>query len=456
MPGMTNRTFDFAHIERVTTDASRHAVRADAKAACEPLTKLAPADKIRAVRAFIERDRRRRASGKGGDWVGWTFAQGALGPREVLPWSRDDVAFVLAAVGEEPVVLPPELTVRVVRQFAAAHVLDTELRRGIERAAKAMWPDEQAEGAAFKKAARDLRALVGAPGDDDARGPEGLATKEAPKAPARPREPSPKPASKKPATRRASASFAARVRHHMATALPRYRFVETSGGSGPLVTFDRPAPAAMAHLRERVVFQKGLHGASWFRVNFFPVLEGPSASGRSEHTLSEGAKLGRDVSYAADADLEAALTATCAALEPEARKFFAPFEKRYAALETLFGDLVSHYARFLREAGAKLAARDFVEDAGGEIAAFRAFLRHLAKRKLWVRDARMDLETALWRFWHAGRPMRETDYRKGDYYECTRCASFVAFSRGRLVPKRIAGFGTHYAFVCRRHGGPRQ
>lgn len=103
---------------------------------------------------------------------------------------------------------------------------------------------------------------------------------------------------------------------------------------------------------------------------------------------------------------------------------------------------------------AKLAAEDFVDDEDAnppKIVAFDAFRRFLDKGGLTGVDRGIDLETPLWRFWHNGRPMRASDYRKGDYYDCSKCNGFVSLSRGKLVPRKLAGFGTHYAFVCKKH-----
>lgn len=248
------------------------------------------------------------------------------------------------------------------------------------------------------------------------------------------------------------ASFAERVRRHVA-ACPGYRFVSTGGGSGPLVTFARTPPAKMPRLHEQIVFQKGLHGADWFRVNFFPSFDGAGANGEMEHALYEGATLGPDAHWKTGDELDAALADACARLEGEASRFFATAEGRYAALDALFGDLVGHYARFLRADGAELAPADFVDDDGNrpKIRAFDAFVRFLTKSKLAFADPKLDLETPLWRFWHGGRPMRQSDFRKDDYYDCSKCGAFVSFKRGKLVARKIAGFGTHHAFVCGKH-----
>lgn len=252
----------------------------------------------------------------------------------------------------------------------------------------------------------------------------------------------------------AKASFAEAVKRALASACPTLRYVSTGGGSGPLVTFERPAPAHAPHLKEHVVFQKGLHGASWFRVNVFAVIGGAGANGPMEHTVLEGATLGRDVSFATDAELVAALDAASKVLERGAATAFASVEKQYPALESLFAPIVAHYTQFLSTDGAKLAPADFVETEGSNppaIVAFDAFVRFLGAKKLLPGDKTLDLVTPLWRFWHNGRPMRATDYRKDDYYDCTTCGAFVSFKRGKLAPRKLTGFGVHHAFVCQKH-----
>ena len=87
-------------------------------------------------------------------------------------------------------------------------------------------------------------------------------------------------------------AFAAIVKKAMAEAAPAWRYVDTTGGSGPLVTFAKEPGKKTPRLLETVVFQKGLHGASWFRVNLFPSFEGPIAASTTEHALFEGETVG--------------------------------------------------------------------------------------------------------------------------------------------------------------------
>lgn len=54
----------------------------------------------------------------------------------------------------------------------------------------------------------------------------------------------------------AKLSFAKVVRRVMSEQLPAYRFLATTGGSGPLVTFERPNRLAKKGLRETVMFDK--------------------------------------------------------------------------------------------------------------------------------------------------------------------------------------------------------
>lgn len=247
-------------------------------------------------------------------------------------------------------------------------------------------------------------------------------------------------------------AFAAIVKKAMAEAAPAWRYVDTTGGSGPLVTFAKEPGKKTPRLLETVVFQKGLHGASWFRVNLFPSFEGPIAASTTEHALFEGETLGPDLGFEDEDALHAAVSAECARLDKTAAKFFARFEKAYPKLDKLFGNLVGHYAAWLADpkGGAALAPEAFAMDDAGKCPAFDAFAKHLAKKKLTWKEKVLDLETPLWRFWNGGRPMRKADYQKGDYYDCTVCKDFVALSRGTLVKKKAAG-GEHWAFVCKKH-----
>ncbi len=241
----------------------------------------------------------------------------------------------------------------------------------------------------------------------------------------------------------------------MSEKLPSYRFIDTTGGSGPLVTFERAhahASAVAPHgLVESVVFQKGLHGGTWFRVNLFPSFEGAVAMGPTQHALWEGETLGPDFSWKNDKELEPAIIAACGRLEASAKKFFAPFEKQRVKYDALFGNLLAHYADWLKTVGKNLPPDAFVDDeSSGKLPAFEDFCGWLAKKKL-TQGVKGDLQTSLWRFWHGARPMRESDYRHDDYYDCTKCKAFVRRKRGRLEKHKLAGFGDHFAFVCPKH-----
>lgn len=450
-------SIDFQAIEAQVVRAASLPTRTDVVAACRSLAALTPADKILALRRFVERDRRRRAAGRSGDWVPHTFVQGAIGTHEVLPWTRSDVDFILDAIVEETGCLPPALAVRAVRQFTAGHELDASLRRAIARTARAMWPDDDGEGVPFRDAAAALRTLIGAPvGAAGKRGRvvPGRAAKKAASSATKAAPSAPRTKQARPRAAPARASFAELVKRHMKEACPSYRYVSTGGGSGPLVTFERPTSKQRPHLQQQVVFQKGLHGASWFRVNLFAMVTATGANGPMPHTVLEGASLGKDVRFATTAELDAALGAACAGLERGAAAAFARVERRYLALDRLFSTLVAEYTRFLATDGARLAPGDFHDTEGSNpptIKAFDVFVRFLTRRKLMPVDRAIDLITPLWRFWHHGRPMRATDYLKGEYYDCTRCDAFVTRARGQLVARKLPGFGTHHAFVCKKH-----
>ena len=112
--------------------------------------------------------------------------------------------------------------------------------------------------------------------------------------------------------------------------------------------------------------------------------------------------------------------------------------------------LVSRRVPFVNTTGSKLADSDFSDSGDGPLPAFESWKRSLEKKKL-LAGLPGDLETPLWRFWNGGRPMRQEDYRKGDYYDCTRCKGFTSFARGRLVKTMDPVVGAHYAFVCKKH-----
>ena len=244
-------------------------------------------------------------------------------------------------------------------------------------------------------------------------------------------------------------SFAALVREHVAARYPDYTFVATSGGSGPIVAFDRPT--TYPKLREQIAFQKGLHGGTWFRVNLFPMFVGKGGGDKTvEHVLWEGETTGPDVRYEKAAELEPAIASACAIVEDKAAAFFAKFEAAYVKLDTLYGNLNAHFKTWLDETGHTLPAEQFGMDDDGKSAAFDSFFASLTAKKL-LADLPGDVETPLWRYWNAGRPMREADYKKGDYYDCSKCASFVSLKSGKLVKVKDATIGTHYAFVCKKH-----
>ncbi|MGC4064797.1 MAG: hypothetical protein QM784_09165 [Polyangiaceae bacterium] len=247
----------------------------------------------------------------------------------------------------------------------------------------------------------------------------------------------------------ASKGFAGLVRRSAESVLPNYRFVGTSGGSGPVVTFHRPSEHE--RLRELVVFQKGLRGSDWFRVNFIPMFVGAGTSGSTmEHELAEGTPLGPDVHWSTDAELASALAATCAGVEARAAQVFEAYERAYPAFEALFGDLVEHYSSWFSAKGHELPLDAFVENDAGAIIAFDVWKASLEGDGLFEGIA-SDLLTPLWRFWHNGRPMRREDYRRDDYYDCSRCGAFTSFARGTLVKAEDTTFGEHYVFVCKKH-----
>jgi hypothetical protein len=197
-----------------------------------------------------------------------------------------------------------------------------------------------------------------------------------------------------------------------------------------------------------VTFQKGLHGADWFRVTLSASYEGPGATGTISHVLGM-TTLGKDASWASGQELVAALDKQCRGLDRRARTFFGPFEKSRARMDAFYGDLLRHYGAWLKTEGSALPIEEFrMGEEGNRIPpAFEAFQR-------WVR--RKGLASGLrgvhlWPFWHQGRPMREIDYEDDDYYDCTKCSAFLRRARARLEKRRVPGFGTAYALVCNKH-----
>lgn len=271
------------------------------------------------------------------------------------------------------------------------------------------------------------------------------------KAPAKNAAKAPAKAAKAPPKNAAKAAkggaFASEVRAAVAKHWPALQFVETGGGSGPIVTFALPTKSKA--LKESVVFQKGLHGADWFRVNLF-VSAVTDASNEAEFTIWQICPE-PDRRWTDPTEMSALIEATAANLKQEATKVFAPFDKASAKLEKLFGGLTAHYAAWLDGVGRKLPPEAFVEDEETRVlTAFDSFKEALTKKKLFE-GTPGELDTPLWQFWHGGRPMREEDYRDDDYYDCTRCNAFVRRKRARLVMQKDPHIGKRYELVCSKH-----
>ncbi len=203
------------------------------------------------------------------------------------------------------------------------------------------------------------------------------------------------------AAKKKKLSFADAARRAMRAHNPRHRFLETTGGSGPLVSFESVAiKAKKGRLRELVMLQKGLHGADWFRVNLYPIFEGSAASGAMEHTLWAGRTLGKNVSWKRDPELEASLDVACSSLEPSSKMFFTRFEKQLGKVDSLFGSLVTLYTQWLRAEGEAIPRGDFKDDDAGNLPAYESFRKSLLKKKL-LTGVGGDIDTCLWRFWPA-------------------------------------------------------
>jgi hypothetical protein len=150
----------FDRIVKVAKAAGHRPTSAEQKAACAPLISLDDDEKVAAVLRFVERNSRLQEHGEG-DWVAWVFVDGVIGGRAKLPFARDEIEAILEGVIVEPRPVPPEHVARWLERFVAENgPPDARLKRLIARAAKSMWPDDDAEGASFRKAAARLRALI--------------------------------------------------------------------------------------------------------------------------------------------------------------------------------------------------------------------------------------------------------------------------------------------------------
>lgn len=98
-------------------------------------------------------------------------------------------------------------------------------------------------------------------------------------------------------------------------------------------------------------------------------------------------------------------------LEEKAAAFFAKFEAAYAGFDKLYGRLDAHYKAWLEAKGSGFPPAQFGMDDDGKSAAFDSFLETLKEQKL-AADLPGDCETPLWRYWGAGRPMRQEDYQR--------------------------------------------
>lgn len=155
---ITNEAFE--RIVTVARAAGHRPTAAEQKAACSSLLSLSAEEKIAAVLRFVERNSRLQEQGEG-DWVAWVFVDGVIGGRAKLPFQRADIEAILEGVIVESRPVPPEHVARwVEHHLAASGPPDARLRRLIARAAKSMWPSDDAEGANFRKAAARLRALI--------------------------------------------------------------------------------------------------------------------------------------------------------------------------------------------------------------------------------------------------------------------------------------------------------
>jgi hypothetical protein len=262
-----------------------------------------------------------------------------------------------------------------------------------------------------------------------------------------------------------SIPFAEVVKKAFAAQLPAYRFVRTTKGNGPILTFERPSLAAAPRLRANLELQKGLHGGNWFRVNFRSECVGQSKGGTeagySVYSPDHPTSL-RDVSFEDRGTLEANLKMQMQAIEAEWSKRMAPLVESYSKLDRLFGTMIERYATWIRGEGSVHPPEAFrVPDTdgsgNGNVPAFLAFVRFLDREKLVVAPTERQFPPTidglfldLWAFWIRHRPERRGEFTKSklfiSYFDCATCGKWGA--RGEPVPRADPHFGEYFEFRC--------
>ena len=228
-------------------------------------------------------------------------------------------------------------------------------------------------------------------------------------------------------------SFAVAARAAM-RALPAYRFVRTTGGSGPLVEFR--APARARRVTQTVVFQKGLYGGAWFRVNVYTSFD--------RHAIDHATM--RDVRFSTDAELVAALARAVKRLDALATRRAARVAEQARTLAAMLDP--AQVKRWMAAEGHALAPGLFDPDdlANGAFARFRRWLR--ARGRYVVSG-----ELALWQWWcdHHPRkkqppPVRVTASRV-ELRHRRKKPIVLTIKKGELEVQRDGGCYTTYASV---------
>jgi len=190
--------------------------------------------------------------------------------------------------------------------------------------------------------------------------------------------------------------FSKIVRAELAVARPKYKFTETTGGSGPLVHFN--VPTGVARVAQTLVVQEGLFGANWLRVNVITAFV--DRSGDALQLLQRNApKL--DAEFANDAECRAALAGALPQVDAHLARDRKAVAKLVSKLASLFDGLPKHAAAWMTAEGHALDAVLF-DDEDFALAAFKRFVVWLKKQKLWVAQA----ESAVWWWWtdHTPKP----------------------------------------------------
>jgi hypothetical protein len=178
----------------------------------------------------------------------------------------------------------------------------------------------------------------------------------------------------------------------MKESMPRYRFLRTEGGSGPIVFYR--APTLHARIASDVFFQKGLHGADWLRANYAHYFVDAR---KKQHDLGQASL--PDLRYKTDQELTLGIARLLPTLDEAVVAQARAATRLVPRLGKLFDGLPKHAARWMKEAGRALAADDFDEDSFAE-PAFDRFKAWLKREKLLVDAA----DLAVWHWWTDHHP----------------------------------------------------